>query len=152
MKKLLVVGLTSLALAGAAGFAAAQPCGCAPVPPCQQMNAAGPCGGWGMQGKGMGRWGGGMGWQQPGPGGQFALGGLNLSDDQVKKIDAIRDKQRTDTHAKIRDVLNAEQKKQFDERAKLAQERQKQRDEWRKQWQQNCPMAQQQQPRGQNRR
>ena len=54
---------------------------------------------------------------------------LNLSQAQQDQITKIMDKKHSDTQNQIRAVLNADQRKIFDQR-------QAQRDAWRQQWQQ----------------
>ena len=125
MKKVLFAGALALAL-GVSGFSYAQTQDQTPLPG-------------GPGGPGWGNCGGGPGWHHGGgrgmgPGWGMARN-LNLSQKQQDQINTILDKERTDTHNKIRAVLNADQRKIFDQQKA-------QRDAWRQQWQQRM----QQQP------
>lgn len=128
MKKALFAGALALAL-GLSGISYAQTQN-------QTPPSGGPgwghCGGGGPGWHGGGGHRGGPGWHRGGPG----MGGgwgmardMNLSQAQQDQINKIMDKKHSDTQNQIRAVLNADQRKIFDQR-------QTQREAWRKQWQQ----------------
>ncbi len=126
MKKALFAGALALAL-GLSGISYAQTQN--QTPP-QGGPGWGHCGGGGWSGK----HGGGPGWHRGGPGMGHGYGwgmarDLNLSQAQQDQITKIMDKKHSDTQNQIRAVLNADQRKIFDQR-------QAQRDAWRQQWQQ----------------
>jgi|GEM_PF-2894028 P pilus assembly/Cpx signaling pathway, periplasmic inhibitor/zinc-resistance associated protein len=121
MRKLLMIGAATAMLAGTSFGVMAQQPPCATYPDCPTAGT-----GWGgpWHGRHYGGWRGGggpgpcygYGAQQGGMMGGYMLYGLNLTDEQVAKINEIRQQQRLETHNKVREVLTPEQRAIFDQR------------------------------------
>jgi hypothetical protein len=119
MRKVMMIGAATMMLAGMSFGVMAQQ----PMSPVNCPMAAGA--GWSAGGQGMGvkqSWRGG-GMRQGGPGaargmrgGAYMANGLNLTDAQAAQINEIRQQQRLETQAMVREVLTPEQQALFDQR------------------------------------